>query len=87
MITHQKCLGKKTPLWRKTGKRKQNKKQLPVIPATQEAEIKRIKVQSQPRQIVCEILSRKTLHKNRAGGVAQGESPEFKPQYCKKKRN
>jgi hypothetical protein len=23
----------------------------------------------------------KTLHKNRAGGVAQGEDPEFKPQY------
>jgi hypothetical protein len=27
----------------------------------------------------------KTLHKNRAGGVVQGEGPEFKPQYCKKK--
>jgi hypothetical protein len=27
----------------------------------------------------------KTLHKNRAGGVAQSESPEFKPQYQKKK--
>jgi hypothetical protein len=26
----------------------------------------------------------KTLHKNRAGGVAQGEGPEFKPQYHKK---
>jgi hypothetical protein len=24
--------------------------------------------------------------KNRAGGVAQGEGPEFKPQYCKKKK-
>jgi hypothetical protein len=23
--------------------------------------------------------SRKTLHKNRAGGVAEGEGPEFKP--------
>jgi hypothetical protein len=22
----------------------------------------------------------------RAGGVAQGEGPEFKPQYCKKKK-
>jgi hypothetical protein len=31
-------------------------------------------------------LSRKTLHKNRAGGVAQGEGPESKPQYCKKKK-
>jgi hypothetical protein len=27
-----------------------------------------------------------TLHKNRAGGVAQGEGPEFKSQYLKKKR-
>jgi hypothetical protein len=23
----------------------------------------------------------KTLHKNKAGGMAQGEGPEFKPQY------
>jgi hypothetical protein len=29
----------------------------PVILATQEAEIRRIKVQSQPRKIVCETLS------------------------------
>jgi hypothetical protein len=28
----------------------------------------------------------KTLHKNRAGGVAQDEGPEFKSQYCKKKK-
>jgi mRNA-degrading endonuclease RelE of RelBE toxin-antitoxin system len=28
----------------------------------------------------------KTLHKNRAGGVAQSEGPEFKPQYHKKKK-
>jgi hypothetical protein len=34
-----------------------------VIPATREAEIRRIKVQSQPRQIVRETLSRKTLLK------------------------
>jgi hypothetical protein len=26
------------------------------------------------------------LHKNKAGGVAQGEGPEFKPQYCKNKK-
>jgi hypothetical protein len=25
--------------------------------------------------------------KKRAGGVAQGVGPEFKPQYCKKTRN
>jgi hypothetical protein len=30
--------------------------------------------------------SGKTLHKNRAGGVAQGEDPEFKPQYHKNKQ-
>jgi hypothetical protein len=38
----------------------------PVILATQEAEIRRISVRSQPRQIVCESLSqkkKKTLHK------------------------
>jgi hypothetical protein len=42
-------------------------------------------VGSQPRQIVLEILE-KTHHKNRGGVVAQGESPEFKLQYCKKKK-
>jgi hypothetical protein len=44
-----------------------------------------IEVGRQPRQMVHETLSRKTLHKNRAGGVPQGEVPEFKPQYHKKK--
>jgi hypothetical protein len=29
---------------------------------------------------------KKAHHKNRAGGVAQGEDPEFKPQYHKKKK-
>jgi hypothetical protein len=28
----------------------------------------------------------KTLHKNRAGGVSQGEGPKFKSQYCKKNK-
>jgi hypothetical protein len=38
---------------------------MPVILATQQAEIKRLIVQSQPRQIVCEVLfQKKTLHKN-----------------------
>jgi hypothetical protein len=50
-----------------------------VILATQEAEIRRIEVRNQPWQIVHETSSQKTLHKNRAGGVAQGEGPEFKP--------
>jgi hypothetical protein len=39
----------------------------PIILATQEAEIRRIMVRSQPGQIVHETLSRKILHKNRAG--------------------
>jgi hypothetical protein len=28
----------------------------------------------------------KTHHRNRAGGVAQGEGSEFKSQYCQKKK-
>jgi hypothetical protein len=48
---------------------------MPIILATQEAEIRRIKVQRQLGQIVHETLSRKkkTHHKNRAGGMAQVE--------------
>jgi hypothetical protein len=58
----------------------------PVILATQEAKIGWIEVRSQPGQIVHETLSRKTLHKNKAGGVAQGIEPEFKPQYRQNKQ-
>jgi hypothetical protein len=58
----------------------------PVILATQEAEIKRIAIWSQPRQIICDTLSRKNSIQKRAGGVAKGVRPEFKPQYCKKKK-
>jgi hypothetical protein len=36
---------------------------MPVILATQEAEIRKIKVVFSPRQIVCETLSKKTLYK------------------------
>jgi hypothetical protein len=44
-------------------------------------------VQKQPRQIVCETLSRKNpSQKKKAGGVAQGVGPELKPQYQKKKK-
>jgi hypothetical protein len=58
----------------------------PVILATQEAVIRRIVVQSQPRQIVCETLSqKKNPSQNRAGGVTQGASPEFNIQHLKKK--
>jgi hypothetical protein len=35
---------------------------MPIIPATQEAEIRRIMVQNQPGK-VCETLSQKTHHK------------------------
>jgi hypothetical protein len=59
---------------------------VPVIPATQEAEIRRILVQSQPWLIVREtLLKKKNISQKRAGGVAHGEGPEFKYQYCKSK--
>jgi hypothetical protein len=56
---------------------------MPVILATQEAEI-RTAVWSQPGQIVCETLLKKTHCKK---GVVEWLSigPEFKPQYGKKK--
>jgi hypothetical protein len=62
-----------------------------VILAAEEADIRKIKVQSQPGQIMCESLSqkkkkkkKKSHHKKeRAGGVAQGIGPEFKPHYQK----
>jgi hypothetical protein len=59
---------------------------MPVILATQDTEIGRIMVQSQPRQIVPETLSQKNPSQKRAGGVVQGVGPEFKPQYHKKKK-
>jgi hypothetical protein len=56
---------------------------MPVILATQEAEIRRILVQSQLRQVVHEPLSQKNPSQKRAGGVAQGVDPKLKLQYCK----
>jgi hypothetical protein len=62
----------------------------PVIPATQEAEIRRIEIQSQPRQIVPETLSQNTHHKKKKkkkkgfGGVAQGEGLSSNPTTKKK---
>jgi hypothetical protein len=54
-----------------------------VILATDETEIRRITVPWQPRQIVHETLSQKrTHHKKRAGGVAQGIGSKFKTRYC-----
>jgi hypothetical protein len=43
----------------------------PVILATWEAEIRKMVVQSQLRQIVCEILSQKWSTQKTAGGVPQ----------------
>jgi hypothetical protein len=42
-------------------------------------------VQSQPRQIAQETISKIAITK-RAGGVAQGEGLEFKPQNHEKKK-
>jgi hypothetical protein len=55
-----------------------------VILATQEAEIRRIRVQSQP-QSSQDPLSKKHITKS-AGRVAQGVGPQFKPQYHKKRK-
>jgi hypothetical protein len=52
---------------------------MPVILATQEAEIRKI-VGSQPEQIVGKTLSQKNPSQKRAGEVTQGVGPEFKPQ-------
>jgi hypothetical protein len=54
---------------------------MPVIVATQEAEIRRIAVRSQSGELVCETLSQKKPITKRVDGVVQGEDPEFKPQY------
>jgi hypothetical protein len=59
---------------------------MPVIPATQEAEIRRIVVQSQPGKIVQDPILKKKKSQKRAGGVSQGVCPEFKPQYHQKKK-
>jgi hypothetical protein len=55
---------------------------MPEFLATQEAETRRIAVQK-PGQTVQRPISKKPSQK-RAGGVAQGVGPEFKPQYHKK---
>jgi hypothetical protein len=56
----------------------------PVIPATQETENRRVTAGSQSRQIVIETLAQENSSPKRAGGVAQGIGPEFKPQHWKK---
>jgi hypothetical protein len=60
--------------------------------ATQEAEIRRITVRSQPGEIVGKTLPHTHTHthtkpsQKRTDGVTQHVGPEFKPQYCKKKK-
>jgi hypothetical protein len=44
-------------------------------------------LEASPSKQFHKTLSQKTLHKNRAGGVAQGEGHKFKPQYRKKKKD
>jgi hypothetical protein len=60
-----------------------------VIHSSQEAEIRRIEVQSQPGEIVLETLSKKpfTKKKKRADGVVQDVGSVFKPQYWGKKKS
>jgi hypothetical protein len=54
-----------------------------LILTIQEAEIRRMAAQSQPRLSCLE----KTHPQKRAGEVAQGIGPEFKLQYHKKRKN
>jgi hypothetical protein len=56
-----------------------------VILATQETEIRRIVVESQPGQIICKILSQKTPLPKKGWWSGSRCRPEFKPQYSKKK--
>jgi hypothetical protein len=53
----------------------------PVILATQEAEIRRISIQSQPliNKFLRPYLEKKKKSQKSAGRVAQGADPEFKP--------
>jgi hypothetical protein len=58
----------------------------PCDPSYSGAEIKRITIQSQPRQIVPKTLSRKKKKsQEKTGGVVYSVSFEFKPQYCRRK--
>jgi hypothetical protein len=49
---------------------------MPVILATQEAEIRRTAIPGQPGQIVHKTLSQKNPSQKRAGGVTQGVIPK-----------
>jgi hypothetical protein len=60
---------------------------MPVILATHKAEIRKI-VHYKPvwANSSQDLFSKKNPSQKRAGGVAQGVGPEFKPQYCRKKQ-
>jgi hypothetical protein len=58
----------------------------PVIIPTQEVEIRRITVQSQPRKNSVRPYLKKQPSQRRAGGMAQDVGPEFKPQYHTQKK-
>jgi hypothetical protein len=55
-------------------------------PTTQEAEIRRIKVPSQPRQIVCKILSQENPSQKRTDGVTEMWAPSSNSSTEKKKK-
>jgi hypothetical protein len=57
-----------------------------VILATQEADIRRIQVRSQPGAKRSQDPMLKNPSQKRVCGVAQDVGPEFKPQYFKKKK-
>jgi hypothetical protein len=59
---------------------------MPVILATQEAEIRRLMIQSQPKQIVRETISQKYLSQKRAGGVAHGVGLSSSPSTAHTKK-
>jgi hypothetical protein len=59
---------------------------MPVILATQKAEIRRIAVLKPTQENSLRDLISKIPITKRAGRVTQGEGLKFKPQYCKKKK-
>jgi hypothetical protein len=59
----------------------------PVILDTQEAEIRRIEVQSQPGQIIPETLSRKTFHKKGLVEWLKVKALSSSPSTTKKKKS
>jgi hypothetical protein len=58
----------------------------PVILVTEDAEIRRMIVQSQPGQTVCKTLSQKKTITKKGCWSSLGVGSEFKPQYRKKKK-